>query len=47
MQIYTVAMREGVEAFSRIQRELESYMEENGIESVKEVIGAAQGEVRP
>lgn len=42
VQIYTVVMMEGIEAFFRIVRELESFMEENSIRSIREIIGAAQ-----
>ena len=41
VQIYTIALREGPKAFSRILGELESFMDENGIGSLREVIGAA------
>jgi dihydroorotate dehydrogenase (NAD+) catalytic subunit len=42
VQVYTLAMVEGTEGLSRILRELVAYMEENHINSVREIIGAAQ-----
>jgi len=42
VQVYTVLMREGMEAFSRILRELTGYMEKSGTHSVRDIVGAAQ-----
>jgi len=42
VQVYTVVQIEGVKGFSRILGELRSSMEQNGIGSVREIIGAAQ-----
>ena len=41
VQIYTIALREGPGAFSRILGGLESFMDDNGIGSLREVIGGA------
>ena len=42
VQVYTVLMREGMEAFSRILRELTQYMEKRGVYNVRDIVGAAR-----